>query len=111
MGDNGASNGVVHIINGVLLPPQAAVVVFSVAALKTPVPGGKATIATTKAKNFYDCSGEVLSSFQVDQDQCYGLANVSTSVVNFDQTVHCLDNGDFEVTDYKSSDGSCTGKS
>jgi transforming growth factor-beta-induced protein len=66
----------------------------------------------TDAHSFYDCSGDaVKSSFQVDQDTCYGLAAVNTSVVNVDQTVHCLDNGDFEITTYKSSDGSCAGKS
>lgn len=95
--DNKASNGVVHIINGVLIPPAA--------------PPPMAAIVITESKGFYDCSGTVRSSFDVIQDTCYKLADVPTSKVNVDQTVHCLDNGDFEVTTYKSSDGTCNGTS
>jgi hypothetical protein len=96
--DNKASNGVVHIIDGVLIPPAA--------------PSPMAEIVITDSKGFYDCSsGTVYSSFEVIQDTCYKLADVPTSAVSVDQKVHCRDNGDFEITTYKSSDGSCTGTS
>jgi len=77
------------------------------------VPAGKAEIVVTETSApspYYECSSDpVTSSFQVDQDTCYGLAGVNASVVNVDQTVHCEGNGDFVITTYKSSDGSCTG--
>jgi hypothetical protein len=74
------------------------------------VPAGKAEILVTEAHAFYDCSSDTIkSSFQVDQDTCYGLAGVNTWVVNVDQPVHCQEHGDFVVTTYQSSDGSCTG--
>jgi uncharacterized surface protein with fasciclin (FAS1) repeats len=89
-----------------------ASVISGAFALEAPVPVGKAEIVVTEAHAFYDCGGDkVLSSFEVDQDKCYSLAAVPSSVVNVDQKVHCRDNGDFVVTNYLSSDGSCTGTS
>jgi len=98
--DNKASNGVVHIINGVLLPPAG-------------VPAGKAKIVVTETSApsaYKTCSDDtVKSSFQVNQDSCYGLAGVNTSAVNVDQSVHCNADGSFVLSQYKTTDGSCTG--
>jgi uncharacterized surface protein with fasciclin (FAS1) repeats len=90
-----------------------ACLLVSVLAGAHAVPAGKAEIVVTDTSApsaFYDCGTDtVKSSFQVDQNACYGLAGVNASVINLDQSVHCQANGDFTITTYKSSDGSCTG--
>jgi uncharacterized surface protein with fasciclin (FAS1) repeats len=76
-----------------------------------PVPEGKAEIVTKEYGGLVQCGGDrVNSRFQVDQDKCYSLARVPTSVIHVDQTVHCLDDGEFLIATYSSFDGSCTGE-
>lgn len=89
--DNLAINGVVHIIDGVLLPPSD--------------PKGNVFIVN-KGLN---CADKEKSRFEVAQDQCYSLAAVPTSAVNTDQKVHCRADGGVEITSYKSISGKCSG--
>jgi uncharacterized surface protein with fasciclin (FAS1) repeats len=86
-----------------------AVAISAALASEVEVPAGKAEIVTTDSDDCLRSGGKVLSKFQVDQDECYGLAAVPTSVVNVDQKVRCLDNGDFLIRTYESTDSSCSG--
>jgi uncharacterized surface protein with fasciclin (FAS1) repeats len=86
-----------------------ASVISSAPALEAPVPAGKFEIVTKEYKGLVQCAGDKVNSrFQGEQDTCYGLASVPTSVVNVDQKVHCEANGDFLITTFKSTDGSCS---
>jgi uncharacterized surface protein with fasciclin (FAS1) repeats len=102
--DNLASNGVVHIIDGVLLPP-AALAVEKVPA----VPQGKVLIQNTGV-----CQGAVTGQFLVDDGACYSLKAVKTSGVNYDQRISC-DNGNSAFSTvtitsyYGSTNGKCSG--
>jgi len=106
--DNAASNGVVHIIDGVLIAPASPAPSPGPA-----VPAGKAEIVitdTSAPSPYKTCSDDtVISSFRVDQKSCYALAGVNTSVINLDQQVQCNADGSFVISTYRTSDGSCTG--
>jgi transforming growth factor-beta-induced protein len=74
------------------------------------VPAGKAVIETREYNGVQQCAGDkIRSTFEVDQDKCLALAGTSSSI-NTDQVVHCRDDKYFELTTYKSFDGSCTGE-
>jgi len=78
-----------------------------------PVPAGKAEIVLTETSApsaYKTCLDDTeKSSFQVDQGACYGLAGVNTSDVNVDQSVSCNADGSFVLSQFKSTDGSCSG--
>merc|ERR1719469_37403 len=80
--DNFASNGVVHIIDGVMLPSSFE--------------SEKAIRLTSKT-----------GTFDVKDGKCYQLSVVSQSDQLNDQRIICQPNGDAFILQYKSSDGSC----
>merc|ERR1711957_391795 len=81
--DNFATNGVVHIINGVMLPSSFE--------------SEKAIRLTSKT-----------GTFDVKDGKCYQLSEVSQSTQVNDQRIICQPNGDAYVLKYQSSDGSCS---
>jgi len=90
--DNFATNGVVHIIDGVMLP---------------------ATVATMNAVRLTsftgsDCRGDQKGSFDVLDGKCYQLSVVPESTQTEDQRIVCKPNGDAYVLKYNSRDGSCS---
>jgi len=80
--DNFASNGVVHIIDGVMLP------------------------SSFESEKSIRLTSET-SSFDVKDGKCYQLSVVSESDQLNDQRIICEPNGDAYILQYKSSDGSC----
>merc|ERR1719469_1686948 len=80
--DNFAENGVVHIIDGVMLP---------------------SSFESEKSVRLSSAT----SSFDVKDGKCYQLSVVSESDQPNDQRIICEPNGDAYILQYKSSDGSC----
>merc|ERR1711957_1127494 len=80
--DNFATNGVVHIIDGVMLPSSFE--------------SEKLIRLTSKT-----------GTFDVKDGKCYQLSVVSQSDQLNDQRIICQPNGDAFILQYKSSDGSC----
>jgi len=93
--DNLATNGVVHLIDGVMLPVKEA----------------GPTIRLTSFTSKYDCSGSVKTSFDIKEGGCYALNKVNVTEQDRDQRVVCQPNGDAYVLHYASHDGSCTKES
>lgn len=86
LADNLATNGAVHIIDGVLLPSSAV------------------EMQTLNLVSYLDtrCKTAPYRNYDVFSGQCYSYAPRS------DQSITCLGNGDVEVKTFHSSDGSCT---
>jgi len=84
--DNWATNGVVHIIDGVMLPSSFE-------------SDKRIRLTTTKGGG---------TSFDVMDGKCYQLSSVDTSTQNNDQRIVCEPSGDAYVLQYLSNDGSCT---
>jgi len=84
--DNWAKNGVVHIIDGVMLPSSFE--------SDKPI-----RLTTTKGGG---------TSFDVMDGKCYQLSSVDTSTQKNDQRIVCEPNGAAYVLQYASNDGSCT---
>jgi len=89
--DNLATNGVVHLIDGVMLPVKEA----------------GPTIRLTSFTSKYDCSGSKKTSFDIKEGGCYALNKVNETEQFNDQRVVCQPNGDAYVIEYGSQDGSC----
>jgi len=83
--DNFATNGVVHIIDGVLLP---------------------SAVATDKTIRLTGCSGSG-NTFDIQEGACYQLSEVPETSQRNDQRVICQENGDSIIVQYNSKDGSC----
>merc|ERR1711865_627518 len=90
--DNLATNGVVHLIDGVMLPVKEA----------------GPTIRLTSFTSKYDCSGSKKTTFDIKEGGCYALSKVNETEQSNDQRVVCQPNGDAKVLVYASQDGSCT---
>jgi uncharacterized surface protein with fasciclin (FAS1) repeats len=84
--DNFATNGVVHIIDGVMLPAAVAT---------------DRTIRLTSR-----CSGSG-NTFDIQEGVCYQLSEVPESTQHTDQRVICQENGDAFLLKYSTTDGSC----
>jgi len=84
--DNWAKNGVVHIIDGVMLPSSFE--------SDKPI-----RLTTTRGGG---------TSFDVMDGKCYQLSSVETSTQKNDQRIVCEPNGAAYVLQYASNDASCT---
>jgi uncharacterized surface protein with fasciclin (FAS1) repeats len=90
--DNFATNGIVHVIDGVLLPSAVA---------------NNKTIKLTSFEGV-GCSGKEKSSFNVKDGVCYQLSKVPESRESSDQRIICEPNGDAYIINYRSKDGTCS---
>lgn len=85
--DNFATNGIVHVVDGVLLPSSVA---------------NDQTIRLTR------CKGKAKGTFDAKDGVCYQLSEVPESSQRIDQRVLCQPNGDSYILKYFSNDGSCS---
>jgi len=86
--DNFATNGIVHVIDQVLLPSAVA--------------------SSNSIKLTSPCKGEEKGSFNVKDGVCYQLSKVPESKETSDQRIICEPNGDAYIIRYGSKDGTCT---
>jgi len=87
-----ATNGVVHIIDGVMLPSNIATDL-------------DITLTSFTGNN---CFGEEKSNFDIKEGVCYQLSKVPESSQKTDQRILCQPNGDALVYTYSTTDGSCS---
>jgi len=90
--DNYVTNGIVHIIDGVMLPDSLA--------------STKAVRLTSYSKR--SCGGDETGSFDVMDGECYQLSEVAASSQKSDQRIICEPSGDAYILKYYSTDGSCS---
>jgi len=90
--DNYATNGVVHIIDGVMLPSSFE------------------STKPVRLTSYSDggCGGTKIGTFDVMDGACYQLGAVPESDQLNDQIIICEPNGDAYILNYASTDGSCS---
>jgi len=87
-----ATNGVVHIIDGVMLPSD----------ITTDLDITLTSFTESK------CFGDEKSNFDIKEGACYQLSKVPESNQKLDQRILCQPNGDAIVYTYSTTDGSCS---
>jgi len=87
-----ATNGVVHIIDGVMLPSD----------ITTDLDITLTSFTESK------CFGDEKSNFDIKEGACYQLSKVPESNQKLDQRILCQPNGDAVVYTYSTTDGSCS---